>query len=78
MISLLRQVKTLAMSHDDHDNSIIHHAAMNKSSNFFGAVMSGIEMVVTTQEVRDKRRFGIHPSHDQGADASFTSSRCRS
>ena len=62
MILLPRQIKTLVMSHDDYNDSIIHYAARKKNPNVFGAVMSGIEKDINTQEVWDKRRFANHPS----------------
>ena len=68
IIFLPRQVKTMAMSHDDDNESIFHYTASNKSPNVLGAVMSGIEKDITPQEVWNKRRFGIHPSQDQGSD----------
>ncbi|CAN0208686.1 unnamed protein product, partial [Ascophyllum nodosum] len=37
------QVKTMQMSYDDDNDSVLAHAAANKSPDVFGAVMSGIE-----------------------------------
>ena len=51
MILLPRQVKTIEMSYDDDNDSVLAHAAANKSPDVFGAVMSGIENDVTPQEV---------------------------
>ncbi|CAN0070334.1 unnamed protein product, partial [Ascophyllum nodosum] len=39
------------MSHDDYNDSIIHYAARKKNPNVFGAVMSGIEKDINTQEL---------------------------
>ena len=50
MILLPRQVKTMEMSYDDND-SVLAHAAANKSPDVFEAVVSGIENDVTPQEV---------------------------
>ena len=50
---LSRQVKTTQMSYDDDDDSVLAHAAANKSSDVFGAVMSAIENDVTPQEARN-------------------------
>ena len=60
MILLPRQAKT---SSDDNDY-VLAHAATNKSSDIFGADLSGIENDVTPQEVRnnDDSR-GLEPSH---------------
>ena len=51
MILSPRQVKTMQMSCDDYKNSVLALAARNKSPDVFGAVMSGMENDVTTQEV---------------------------
>ena len=63
MIFLPRQIKTMAMSHDDYKESIFYYAASNKSPNVLGAIMSGIEKDIIPQEVWNKCRFGIHPCH---------------
>ena len=52
MMFLPRQVKTMAMSYDDDNNSILVNAAMNESADVFGAVLSGIEKYLSPQEVR--------------------------
>ncbi|CAN0475656.1 unnamed protein product, partial [Ascophyllum nodosum] len=46
------QVKTMEMSYDDDNDSVLAHAAANKSPDVFGAVMSGIENDVTPQELK--------------------------
>ena len=51
MILSPRQVKTMQMSYDDDNDSVLAHAAANKSLDVFGAVMYGIENDVTPQEV---------------------------
>ena len=67
----------MAMSQDDDTESIFDNVASKKSTNVLGAVMSGIEKDITPQEVWNKRRIGIHPSQDQGSNASFTILSCR-
>ena len=52
MIFLPRQVKTMVMSYDDDNNSILDNAAMNWNADVFGAVVSGIEKDLSPQEVR--------------------------
>ena len=53
MILSPRQVKTMQMSFDDDKNSVLALAALNKSPDVFGAVMSGMENDATPQEVRN-------------------------
>ena len=53
MILSPRQVKTMQMSFDDYKHSVLALAAINKSPDVFGAVMSGMENDVTPQEVRN-------------------------
>ena len=53
MILSPRQVKTMQMSFDDDKNSVLALAAINKSPDVFGAVMSGMENDATPQEVRN-------------------------
>ena len=43
----------MQMSCDDNKNSVLASAAINKSPDVFGAVMSGMENDVTPQEVRN-------------------------
>ena len=43
----------MQMSYDDDNESVLAHAAANKSPDVFGAVMSGIENDVRPQEVRN-------------------------
>ena len=43
----------MEMSYDDENDSVLAHAAANKSPDVFGAVMSGIENDVRPQEVRN-------------------------
>ena len=43
----------MQMSCDDNKYSVLAVAAANKSTDVFGAVMSGMENDVTSQEVRD-------------------------
>ena len=43
----------MQMSYDDNKNSVLILAAINKSLDVFGAVMSAIENDVTHQEVRN-------------------------
>ena len=57
-----RQVKTLEMSKDDVSNSVLVSAAMNKSPDVFGAVLSSVEKDLTPQEVRDSDAVEIYPS----------------
>ena len=57
-----RQVKTLEMSKDDVSNSVLVSAAMNKSPDVFGAVLSSVEKDLTLPEVRDSDAVEIHPS----------------
>ncbi|CAN0475718.1 unnamed protein product, partial [Ascophyllum nodosum] len=44
------QVKTMQMSCNDDKNSVLAMAAINKSPDVFGAVMSAMENDVTPQE----------------------------
>ena len=53
MILSPRQVKTMQMSCNDDKNSVLAMAAINKSPDVFGAVMSAMENDVTPQEVRN-------------------------
>ena len=53
MILSPRQVKTMQMSCNDDKNSVLALAAINKSPDVFGAVISGMENDVTPQEVRN-------------------------
>ena len=53
MILSPRQAKIMQMSCDDYKNSVLAMAAINKSPDVFGAVISGMENVVTLQEVRN-------------------------
>ena len=53
MILSPRQVKTMKMSYDDYKYSVLVNAAINKSPDVFGAVMSVMENDVTLQEVRN-------------------------
>ena len=43
----------MQMSCDDNKNSVLASAAINKSPDVFGAVMSSVENDVTHQEVRN-------------------------
>ena len=43
----------MQMSCDDYKNSVLVLAAINKSPDVFGAVISGMENDVTPQEVRN-------------------------
>ena len=43
----------MQMSCDDHKMSVLAMAAINKSPDVFGAVISGMENDVTPQEVRN-------------------------
>ena len=53
MILLPRQVKTVAMSKNDFNKTILAYAALNKSPDVFGAVLSGIENLLTRRQVLD-------------------------
>ena len=53
MVLSPRQVKTMHMSCDDDKYSVLIFAAIKKSPDMFGAVMSAIENDVTPQEVRE-------------------------
>ena len=53
MILSPRQVKTMQMSCNDYNDSVLALAARNKSPDVFEAVMSGMENDVTPQEVRN-------------------------
>ena len=43
----------MQMSYDDDKDSVLVNAAINKSPDVFGAVLSGMENDVTLQEVRN-------------------------
>ena len=76
-IFVIWQVKTLEMSKDDVNNSVLVSAATNKNPNVFEAVLSGVEKDLTPQEVRDNAALKIsvinlfegriHPSPAHGA-----------
>ena len=59
MILSPRQVKTMKMSCDDDKNSVLAWAAINKSPDVFGAVMSGMENDFTPQEVRNNNGLDL-------------------
>ena len=53
MILSPRQVKTMQMSCNDYNDSVLALGVRNWSTDVFGAAMSGIENDVTPQEVRN-------------------------